>query len=313
MKLSELVHYRNLLEKYKPGDMAPIVREQVGHVRHVVESHSVQFPILLNKLNQNYNEILSSFDSYSKTIDELQKSVTDLIDSIQPDYFAKSYELYEEFLKQDSVDYVLNRRLSLTDEVVAYLHSRIKSYGDWHHAGMIIRPGLEDWIEDVVACDPLYLVDQDMEMLKPSMDRFNDEYKRRLRPHLIVAENSSVLERIPNNQIGFCLIYNFFNFKPFEIVKYYLQSLYEKLKPGGTCAFTFNNCDRVGAVELVERNFMCYTPGRLLMTLCESLGFEIHQTYQLDSACSWIEIRKPGNLTSLRGGQSLARIVAKSK
>ena len=118
---------------------------------------------------------------------------------------------------------------------------------------------------------------------------------------------------MPDGQIGFCLVYYFFNFMPFELVRQYLEEIYRKLKAGGCVACTFNNCDRSGGVELVERNYMCYTPGGLMMTMCESIGFDISHTYQLDSACTWIELRKPGELTSLRGGQSLARIVAKSK
>ena len=75
-------------------------------------------------------------------------------------------------------------------------------------------------------------------------------------------------------------------------------------------AFTFNDCDRAGGVELVERHFMCYTPGSMIVALCESLGFEIQQRYQIDASNTWLELQRPGELTSLRGGQSLAKIVA---
>jgi hypothetical protein len=122
-----------------------------------------------------------------------------------------------------------------------------------------------------------------------------------------------ILDALPEQQFGFCLIYNYFNFKPIEIIRTYLYEIYNKLKPGGTVAFTFNNCDYTGAVELTERKFMCYTPGSLVMSFCESLGYDVIQTYQIDAACTWVELRTPGALSSVRGGQSLARIVAKSK
>jgi hypothetical protein len=122
-----------------------------------------------------------------------------------------------------------------------------------------------------------------------------------------------ILDALPEQQFGFCLIYNYFNFKPIEIIRTYLYEIYNKLKPGGTVAFTFNNCDHTGAVELTERKFMCYTPGSLVMSFCESLGYDVIQTYQIDAACTWVELRTPGALSSVRGGQSLARIVAKSK
>ena len=106
---------------------------------------------------------------------------------------------------------------------------------------------------------------------------------------------------------------NFYHYKPIEIIKVYLAEIYNKLKPGGTVAFTFNNCDYASGVKLVERKFMCYTPGTLIMSWSNDIGYDLVQTYRIDSAFTWVELRKPGALSSLRGGQSLARIVAKSK
>lgn len=314
MKLSTLIHYRNLLRKYTPVDTETLVREHIGHAQHLVQTHEIQFPSLTKQLDDKYQNILSSFVEYKDTIGSVQQEIQKLIDSIEPEYFAKSYQLYEQFFSRDRADYVLDRRLEITDETRSYLHGRIRAYGDWHHPGLIIRPGQEEWIEDLVACDPLYLVDRDIDFLEPTLSRFNEDYRRRLRPYLMKDNaDDQICQQLPDNQIGFCLAYYYFNFKPFEIVKANLEEIFQKLKPGGTMAFTFNNCDRSGAVELVERNYMCFTPGKLLLALCESIGFEIKQTYQLDAACTWVEMSKPGRLASLRGGQSLARIVAKSK
>ena len=305
MKLSSLVHYRNLLERYTPVDTETLIKEHVGHSKHLVQTQDLQFPTLTTKLDLDYQRILDSFYIYDKTLSEIRAGINSHIDSIEKEYFTKSYTLYEQFFSKDQTDYILDRKLDIVDEVRQYLHGRIRSYGDWHSAGLIIRPGVEQWIQDLVACDPLYLVDKDMDLLKPSMQRFNEDYQRRLRPYLI-NQDDHLLDRIPDNQIGFCLAYYYFNFKPFEIMRENLREIYQKLRPGGTLAFTFNNCDRSGAVELVERNFMCYTPGKLLLSLCETIGFEIYHVYQLDAACTWAEITKPGEFTSLRGGQSLA-------
>jgi hypothetical protein len=49
----------------------------------------------------------------------------------------------------------------------------------------------------------------------------------------------------------------------------------------------------------------------MLIVLAESLGFVIQQRYDIDHANTWLEMRRPGELTSLRGGQSLAKIIAK--
>lgn len=314
MKLSKLIHYRNTLRKYTPGDVSTFIREQVGHALYMVQEHELQFPDLTQALNYNYHDIYQSFSDFSSTIGSIQSEIRDLIEKIEPIYFAESFNLYKNGFVGDSVEYTLDRRIELSPDVTDYLHSRIRAYGEWQHAGMIIRPGKEDWIHDIVACDPMYLVDQDLEFLGPVLGKFNEQYKNRLRKYIVKeAVDNAILHELPNEQFGFCLVYNFFNYKPYEIVNSYLTEIYQKLKPGGTLAFTFNNCDLEGAVELSERSFMCYTPGNLIFSLCDSIGYDMVQTYQLDAACTWVEIRKPGLLTSLRGGQSLAKIVAKSK
>jgi hypothetical protein len=106
-------------------------------------------------------------------------------------------------------------------------------------------------------------------------------------------------------------VYNFFNHKPFELIKLYLTEIYQKLKPGGTLIMTFNDCDRYKAVMMVEQFYAAYTPGIMLRSWAEHVGFEETFSYHNDGSWTWIEFRKPGELTSLRGGQALAKIFPK--
>lgn len=313
MKLSTLVAYRSLLTNYTPQDTHVVVNGVAGHSLHVVQEHAIQFPALTKQLSQAYGNINQAFADYRLAIDDIQEKIQELIEDAEPEYFRESYRLYEQEFAKDNIDYILDRRLELSEDAANYVQARIKGHGDWHYPAMIIRPGREDWINDLVACDPLYLLDQDPALLTPARSRFNELYQGRLRTYTIRQEDDRPAAQMPDAQIGFCLVYNYFNYKPFEILKSYLTDIYTKLRPGGTLAFTFNDCDRSGAVQLVERSFMCYTPGSLVMALCENVGFDIAQIYKVDAACSWIELRKPGTLSSLRGGQNIAKVVAKSK
>ena len=91
---------------------------------------------------------------------------------------------------------------------------------------MIIRPGIETFIDDMVAFDPLYLVDDQHELLDPAMDRFNTLYQRRLRPYVVnERSDDEILGKLPNNQFGMCLVYNYFNYRPFEVIKRYFVSI----------------------------------------------------------------------------------------
>ena len=74
---------------------------------------------------------------------------------------------------------------------------------------------------------------------------------------------------------------------------------------------TYNDCDRMPGVVLAESHYACYTPGRLITTLAESIGFDRIYSWHDNGPATFLEIRKPGELESLRGGQSLAKIVPK--
>ena len=314
MLLSQLVHYRAQLDRLSPQDTEEVVRTHAGPSLHWIQNSEIQYNSLTKKIQTGYQKIHQAYEAYDKTIAEVRAQIQQDIDALEPKYFAESYRLYDQDFANDSADYILARKIDIFPEIVDYLHARIKVHGDWRHAGMIIRPGRESWIEHLVACDPLYLVDESSELMLPAMSKFNKQYQNRLRSYSIrESTTDSILDRIPNGQFGFCLAYNFFNYKPFDILKCYLTEIFAKLHAGGTLAFTFNNCDRRGGVELVERSFMCYTPGNLVTALCQNIGFEITEQCQLDDACAWIEVRKPGEFQTLRGGQSLARVVAKSK
>ena len=54
---------------------------------------------------------------------------------------------------------------------------------------------------------------------------------------------------------------------------------------------------------------MCYTPGRTVMAHAHSVGYQVRQRYRMNNSTTWVELQRPGQMTSLRGGQSLAKVV----
>jgi SAM-dependent methyltransferase len=312
MKLSELVAYRELLEEMRDKVDPHIIRDSLDPVIHVVSSHTNQFPSVLTELQNTRNSSHQSLTEFMCQFDVLISRVVDQITALEPTYLAASYRLYEEGSAYDSVEHILDRRFGTSNQITQYIQSRVQAHSHWTHAGMIIRPGRESWIEHMVACDPLYVIDTHHDLFAPTKQKFSELYQSRLR-FMAIQESSehTMLDDLPDNQFGFCLVYNFFHYKPFEIMRGYLGEIYAKLRPGGVLAFTFNDGDRRGAVDLAERNMNCYTPGRLVTGICEKLGFEIEQKQIISAAATWIELRKPGIKTSLRGGQALAELKPK--
>jgi SAM-dependent methyltransferase len=312
MKLSELVAYKTSLDKLTTRTTQRDVELGLGKITHLVDSQSIQLGDFKQQLTSQYDKIYSNLDQFEFMLTELKKEIQTQIEIAEKPWFQESYRLYDQEMRNDSAEHILNRRPILSKDTENFLRVRIQNYVDWQHPGMIIRPGLEKFVEDLVGYDPLYLIDQQHELLTPAVNKFSEEYQFRLRLYT-VKENidNEILDKIPNSQFGFCLAYNFFEFKPFEIVKKYMTEVYQKLKPGGTFIMSFNDCSRDKAVMLAEQRYACYTPGTLVRQLADTIGYTQTFSWDNDGPTTWLELRKPGTLSSLRGGQSLAKIMYK--
>lgn len=312
MKLSQLVHYLNCLDARSPPDPDAVCDRELGELLRVVSEGQPNLSAHLAQLRQDREQAAAALRAFGDHIAETRQDIVALIEAMQSAYFAESYRLHNQEMINDSDHLIMDRTPVLAPSVQNYITSRISLHSDWHHAAMVIRPGSGEWLPLMVDSDPLYLLDIRSTLLDTAVAQFPLEYQRRLRRYTLRETDAEglVLRDLPDSQFGFCLVVNFFHFKPFELIRLYLADIYRKLKPGGVLALTFNDCDRWGGVDLAERYFMCYTPGKMLIGLAESLGFEIQQRYDIDNSNTWLEMQRPGVLTSHRGGQSLAKIVA---
>jgi SAM-dependent methyltransferase len=243
----------------------------------------------------------------------LKLELKNLIEIAEKPWFAESYRLYDQEMQNETVEDIKNRTVTnISEDTKNFYLARLSKYNSWKHAAIAIRPGFEPYLDHMVGCDPLYVIDVDHELLLPSLSRYNEIYQQRLRPYVVSErEQTEILHSLPNEQFGFIFAYNFFNFRPFEIIRRYLEEAYKKLQPGGVIAMTFNDCDRDKAVMLVEQHFCCYTPGYLILELAKSIGFEPVLNWNDGGPSTWLELKKPGEFTSLRGGQALAKILPK--
>jgi len=312
MKLSDLVAFRNQIDALNTSAGQQATNLDIDKIFYLIRSQPTKFKDFENNLVQTRQNLQSCFDQFENYLTELKEEITSQIQTIEPGWFQESYRLYEEEMVYETTEYILNRRPDVSEQAMMFYKARIKKYSDWKYPGMIIRPGIENFIEDMVSNDPLYVLDQSHDLLQPSIEKFPEQYQKRLRAYVIKETlDEEILSKIPNGQFGFCLMYNFLNFRPFEIIKKYLTEIYIKLRPGGTLIITFNDCDNHKAVKLVEQHFCCYTPGYLIKELANGIGYEQLLFWNDNGPSSWLELRKPGQLDSLKGGQTLAKILSK--
>jgi hypothetical protein len=314
MKLSELVAYRNQLNRLHVEEARSQVDTDLSRIKHLVNSKDFDPNNIRQQMNDVHQSMHHSFDQFIDLVTQAKAEVQAEIDLKEKYWLDETYRLYDQEMVHDTDEHVLNRRPVLTPENDSIIRARIKNFSTNLHPGMIIRPGLETFVEHMVSFDPLYLVDRSDNMLFPCTLGFPDQYRRRLRPVIVNERDHSrpILERLPDSQFAVCVAYNFFEFTPMQVLERWLQEIFVKLKPGGRLMMTFNDCDNEKAVRLAESYYACYTPGKLVKAVAEKIGYEIYFIWNDNLPTTWIELQKPGTLSSLRGGQALAKVVHKT-
>lgn len=313
MKLSDIMYYMELLDNHQLQTDFVDASRHLDSIVHTIKNYPTQIDNFSQDIESASHEVRRSFNQVENILSNLKSVLEQIRSSREPEILSSSYLLWEQAMGFEPIDYILNRRLAIDPEDFDVFYGHLLSYTDWRVPGMIIRPGLEKWIEHLVPLDPLYVVDSDAELIKPSVDKFTPEYQRRLRIYVIDdVKPAPILDHMPDNQFGFVFAYNYFNFKPMEVVKRYLKEIFAKLRPGGIFMFTYNDCDWAHGTALAEQNFMCYTPGSSIIHEATMQGFEVIYRHRGLGNLSWLELKRPGDIESLRGGQSLAKILVKS-
>jgi SAM-dependent methyltransferase len=311
MKLSEIVAYLNLLETLDVNNEAADATRRLAAVLHVVVNHALQVNTCSQDLEQNFDAVKQGLNDFEYTLTQIKQRLTQMLHEQEPAYLAESYRLFDQEMRHDSPQYILTRRIGIDNDSRIALQYRLKNLTDWRLPGLIIGPRTENFIEDMVPMDPLYVVDTHQDLLDPAVRNFTPDYQRRLRQYVVNDYiPRAILNEIPSNQFGVIFAYNYFNYRPMEVIRRYIREISSKLRPGGTFIMTYNNCDQAHGVGLSERAWMCYTPQRLIIETAVESGLELVSSTDAPGDLSWIEFVRPGEIETLRGGQSLAKIIA---
>lgn len=320
MKLSELVDYYQQIRSYNIDEMASSLNRGMETLMNAVgdnkvpEAHDkIRFGDgnYLNQIHQDIDDLrltaASIKNNHKFYLEQLENAIVD----IEQEYLKHSVDLFNNGMKYDEADLILNRKLSIPKDSEEKMRNRLSIYSDWRYPGLCLGPMRTPMIDEMLSSDPLYLCDIDEALINPLVESYNDVYKNRVRPYVIPRyENGKrILRELPSGQFSIIFAGNFFEYIPLDDIRKILTEMKDLLRPGGTIMFTFNDCDNTRNIKLVERNFRTYTPKRLLKKVVTDIGFEVIFSYDANSGFSWMEIKKSGTLETIRGGQSLAQVI----
>lgn len=310
MILSQLVQFKNQIDSLKVDPAGHEFVRHLENILHHASSNDIRVESDINNIQQDLDSVRQSVDAFRNSFANVSRSLQHMVESRDQQMYEHSMKVYQEEFSQDTVEHILNRRLPIDQASENIMLARVKTYSDWRLPGMIIRPSKEEYVDSMVSLDPLYLVDHDVGLLEPAKERYLPEYQRRLRVYTINDYvKRPIFKNFPENQFGLIFAYNYFNYKPLSVINDYLAELFQLLRPGGRLIFTYNNCDLWHCVSFAEKNFMCYTPGVKIWNLARENGYTVTFEHNGVLDAKWIELIKPGEITSIKGGQSLAKIV----
>jgi SAM-dependent methyltransferase len=309
-KLTELVHLREkLIQAY---DAVPATNE-LEHLHAkissiVSEREAIDHQTMLEELVNDIGQVRQRFETNQAQFNSAIDTLNHEIMAEGTKFFSDNYTLE---LRVESEATTVIRRvrvMELSTAVNDEILNRIQLYSTWKYPALEIGCRDGEWTPHLVANDPLYIVEHYREFLDSTMSRFNPDYQRRIRPYLIKDQDMSEL---PQGQMGFVFCWNYLNYRSLDTVKEYLKSVKDLLRPGGTFMFSYNNGDIPECAGYVDNGWMSYIPKSMLIPMCESLGYEIIFTRDIrgeGTSISWVEIRKPGTLETVKAHQVLGKI-----
>jgi len=279
------------------------LRDRIASIKFQVSSMDFEHAVYVENLVKYYDELIGkAIQPLEETHEYLQK-VNDQIGELTHKLFANNYELEERY---GDVDHIRNnRRIILSEDVEDVVKQRILLHTSWRYPALEIGCRDGEWTQFLVAADPLYIMDRHQEFIDSTAHKFTPEYRRRLRQYHLVDHD---LSKLPQGQMAFVFSWGYFNYVSIDTMKQYLKQIYTVLRPGGTFMFSFNDGDTPTGAGMAENFSQSYMPKSMLLPLCESLGFDIASTFDYETNISWLEIKRPGELHTVKAHQALGEI-----
>jgi hypothetical protein len=323
--LRELVKFRNdliarskLLTLDEPIDQIT----QLLNLTVIENSNINKLPV-----HDKIDHVINEFQQLKEKSSEIRRELIDEINTIDQTIDS----LAKDFNTDITIDIPV---FEITPDTNHLILARIQKYADWRFSAL--RLGCKyvgqyqidivdnipqrcnllsiEYSNQLITGDPLYFCDRDKKLIDSVTDHFNDTYRRRTRTYTIFNDDLSIL---PQNQFSFIFSWMMFNFFNLEITELYLRNIFNLLRPGGTLMFSYNNSDLEQSADLVDTNLMYHTPKRILTDLCKTIGFELTAEYDVvnnDSLIkyiSWLEIRRPGELHTIKLQPVMGQILGK--
>ena len=279
------------------------LRDRIANIKFQVSEMNESNTEYVNNLVEYYDNLIKEAEQPVIDSDEKLQKINDEINTITQRLFAGNYELEE---RTGGFDHVRNsRRIYVREDVEDVIKQRILLHTSWRYPALEIGCRDGEWTQFLVAADPLYIMDQFPQFIESTAGKFTPEYQRRLRQYPLINHD---LSKLPQGQMAFVFSWGYFNYMSIDTTKQYLRQVFNVLRSGGTFMFSYNDGDTPSGAGMAENFAQSYLPKSMLKPLCESIGFNITKEFDFEPNVSWLEISKPGDLSTIKAHQVLGEL-----
>ena len=315
-KLQDIVRYRAMVDSIDMDTIRRDINNTLSSVCNDLAINNFDTESLKDRMLHSQLKVLNNLEDMALDLNTFKEEINKHVKQIENPYYEKSKEIYKKrtlMSPMDKLSQLKNKDLLFHEDTTKLLINAITIKISNQYACCQLAPGYGNITKHLVHGTPLYIVEEDNEASVVNTDFFNQIMTNRIAWYEMNDADEEILAVLPQEQIGCFVVIDYFNFKSEDIIEKYLKSIYNCLRPGGTVIFTFNNCDYPNAIDKVEEMYYCYTTGTQMKKICSSIGFEIQKLTaigydELDNGISWLEIKKPGELNTIRSAQGLAEI-----
>lgn len=249
--------------------------------------------------NENFHAALLALDNLEKAKSEYDNSISKICNDVedifrrrerrilQTDYYNYENRIlpFEEYVSSNN---------GLSMKAKDFIISEIQSKSDWQFAAVDLNPVDGEFTKMMVANDPLYVIYRDENHKEIVGNQFNEFYgTRRLRAYTDITE-------LPDNQLGLAYCFNMFELMPLDPIKEFCKTLLQKMRPGGTFIFSYTDCSQRATIEMLPYEGRAYNTKEVMKGTLFSLGWDILSTDSIEQIFSYMIVKRPGELGSIK-------------